>query len=842
MTARLPNLALWRIPLLVFVVAALASGSLALYLARSIEAKERAAFDADVAASTDAMRERFETTITLLRGAAGLFGASEEVTRPEFASYVERLNLRERYPGILGLGFSRRVPAGERAGLEALMRLQGMTSFRVWPEHPRDEMHSIVYLEPMDERNRAAIGFDMTTDPTRRAAMSLARDRGEAQASGPVTLVQEITADKQPGVLIYAPVYAGRGLPQTVEARRTALLGFVYSPLRLRDLLGGVSGSGIGRVDYEIFDVQEEGPPKPMLSTREADAKAARFTAERTLDVPGRTWQLRFSSRPEFESVSQHGVVPWLVPVALATSLLLAGISFVQVRARRVAEEAAEEQRRNQAALRESEERERVRSARLQQLAEASPMLNATRSLDELARAVEQVACRLLEAPAARLTLDTTAHGDAHDGSMRVPLAAGGDGGEGVLSVAARDGEPWSEHDRLLLQHLAGIASIALRNARLYAELRENDRRKDEFLATLAHELRNPLAPIRTSLEIIRRGPGTDAAERARSIAERQTRHMVRLIDDLLDVARISRGTIVLNKELVSLRAVIASAIETSQPLIDARRHELRVGSIDTAWVLNGDPTRLAQIFSNLLNNAASYTPDGGSIWIEASSTSGFVHVVVGDSGIGLAQEQLDAVFDMFVRAGPTLPSAGGLGVGLTLVRRLAQLHGGDVHARSHGVGRGSEFIVSLPLCSVERPAPERAESRPAPGSTPQRVLVVDDNRDAAESLAQLLSADGHEVRIAHDGEQALRTAEAFRPQVVLLDIGLPDLDGYEIARRLRAQRGDAVRLIAITGWGQAADRLRAREAGFDVHLVKPIDYMQLAGQLAGSDPQALSR
>ena len=214
----------------------------------------------------------------------------------------------------------------------------------------------------------------------------------------------------------------------------------------------------------------------------------------------------------------------------------------------------------------------------------------------------------------------------------------------------------------------------------------------------------------------------------------------------------------------------------------------------------------------------------------------------MGDSGVGLAQEQLDAVFDMFVRAGPSLPSAGGLGVGLTLVRRLAQLHGGEVHARSHGLGRGSEFVVSLPLSSVVRPAPEHAEGRPARDSKPQRVLVVDDNREAAESLSQLLSADGHQVRIAHDGTQALRTADAFRPQVVLLDIGLPDLDGYEIARRLRAQRGDAVRLIAITGWGQAADRQRAREAGFDLHMVKPIDYGQLAVQLAGSDPQPMSR
>jgi PAS domain S-box-containing protein len=372
---------------------------------------------------------------------------------------------------------------------------------------------------------------------------------------------------------------------------------------------------------------------------------------------------------------------------------------------------------------------------------------------------------------------------------------------------------------------------------RLADELAESDRRKTEFLATLAHELRNPLAPISNGLQLLRM-PGTDAAakERARAMMERQLRHLVRLVDDLLDIARISSGKVELKKENADLETVLASAVESSRPLLDAAHHQLDVRVAEPGLKVVADTTRLAQVVSNLLNNAAKYTPDGGRVELSARREGGDVLVSVTDSGIGIPADALPLVFEMFTQVGRTRErSQGGLGIGLALVRRLVELHGGSVTAESEGPGRGSTFTVRLPLAEPSATAaPAHGPHDAADGSPVFRVLVVDDNVDAAESLAALLELDGHETRVAHDGDAALEQARAFRPEIVFLDIGMPGKDGYQVARELRGDPGNRdTMLVALTGWGAQDDRARTKNAGFDHHLTKPAELPAVEALLA---------
>ncbi len=376
--------------------------------------------------------------------------------------------------------------------------------------------------------------------------------------------------------------------------------------------------------------------------------------------------------------------------------------------------------------------------------------------------------------------------------------------------------------------------------ARKQAEeaLQEADRRKDEFLATLAHELRNPLAPLRNGLQVMKLTRGNaEAAEQSRAMMERQLGQMVRLIDDLLDVSRISRGKITLRKERVELASVVQQAVETSRPLIDAQEHRLSVSVPPEPIYVDADVTRLAQVFANLLNNAAKYTEPGGRIALRIERQGGEAVVSVRDTGVGIPGHVLPNLFQMFMQVDRSLErSQGGLGIGLSIVKRLTEMHGGSVEARSDGHGKGSEFIVRLPVV-LSPSAGRRSEGDggAAGHGARRRILVVDDNRDAAASLAMVLRLMGNETQTAHDGLEALQVAEAFRPEIVLLDIGMPKLNGYDTARRMREQPwGRNTMLIALTGWGQEEDRRRSQEAGFDTHMTKPVDPAVLEKLLAG--------
>jgi signal transduction histidine kinase/ActR/RegA family two-component response regulator len=410
----------------------------------------------------------------------------------------------------------------------------------------------------------------------------------------------------------------------------------------------------------------------------------------------------------------------------------------------------------------------------------------------------------------------------------------------GVISTAHREIRTFSQADIDLLQAFADQAALAMRNVQLFAreqtaraEAEAANRAKDQFLALLAHELRNPLAPIVTATTLLRR-PDAPAAvvEQSAGIVARQAGNLARLLDDLLDVSRITRGRIELRPETVSIADAVTRALETTRPLVDERGQIVSVQLPATPMFVEADPTRLEQIIVNILNNASKYTPPAGHISVLASREGDEAVLRIRDTGVGIPAEMLPRIFELFVQGDQSLAhTSGGLGIGLTLVHRLVELHHGRLEASSEGPGRGSEFTIGLPLSRTET-APATAVAIPArcPASA---VLLIEDNADARQSLRTLLEQDGHRVDDAADGPSGLDRAETTRPDIVLIDIGLPRMDGYEVARRIRARRGTAPILVAITGYGRADDRRLSLEAGFDAHLTKPVTPEQLAQVLA---------
>ncbi len=512
---------------------------------------------------------------------------------------------------------------------------------------------------------------------------------------------------------------------------------------------------------------------------------------------------------------------------------------------------------------------ERHRSGLLGQVADASRSINAVLSLDSIIRVLAEEARRIIGARAAvasyipqgsdgtagravslgvesagnrarlhendslsgevsrtnrPVRMRRTSPGEDSCGWIGIPLIGHGGHNLGVLELSDKDTGDFTDEDEAILVQLAATASVGLENARLYGSLREQDQRKDEFIATLAHELRNPLAPLRTGLEILK--ISGDGDQKARDMMERQLGHMVRLVDDLMDVSRVSRGQMELKPELTTVRTVLQTAIEACSPLMASSKHELSVSLPERPLYILADPTRLSQMLGNLLNNAAKYTPQGGRIEFSAVSDDKDVILRVTDSGVGIPTEMLAKVFDLFIQVGSSLErSQGGLGIGLSLVKRLAEMHGGRVAAESAGPGLGSTFTITLPLAAEGTGEAEvSAAARESPAES-RRILVVDDNVDGAESLAMLLQLTGHETRIVHNGPDTLAAALEFGPDLVFLDIGLPGMNGYEVARCLRGNPGtEKAMLVALTGWGSDEDRRRAHEAGFDAHLAKPVD------------------
>jgi PAS domain S-box-containing protein len=425
------------------------------------------------------------------------------------------------------------------------------------------------------------------------------------------------------------------------------------------------------------------------------------------------------------------------------------------------------------------------------------------------------------------------------DQQIHTAISTGAPIREHEYRITHRDGSERHVWDRAVLVRddagqvvrMVGCTIDITERKRAERALRETDRLKDEFIATLAHELRNPLAPIRNALQILKlQSPADPDLAWNCDVIGRQVDQMVRLLEDLLDVSRITRSKLNLRKSPVTLSAVVATAVETSRPIIEACGHELIVSLPSEPVPMEADPVRLAQVFANLLNNAAKYTDRGGQIRLSAARTGHEVVVSVKDTGIGIAPEVMPRIFETFSQATPALErSQGGLGIGLSLVKGVVELHDGRIEARSDGPGKGSEFIVRLPIVApqVEAPVNPAAATSPLPRC---KIVVADDNHDAAETLGRLLRLMGNQVRTAHDGQEAVDVVETFQPDIALLDIGMPALNGYEAACRIRQQPGgNAIFLVALTGWGQEEDRRRSYQAGFNAHLVKPVDASALA-------------
>ena len=411
-------------------------------------------------------------------------------------------------------------------------------------------------------------------------------------------------------------------------------------------------------------------------------------------------------------------------------------------------------------------------------------------------------------------------------GWLAVPLVGRDGKNLGLLQLSDKVEGEFTEDDEAILVQLSQLTAVAIQNARLYQELRSNDERKDEFLAMLAHELRNPLAAINNAVKVTSMTDAKHHIDWSMGVITRQMLHLSRLIDDLMDVSRITREKIVLRRDVVEVTPILESAAATVGTLVEERKHTLAT-DIDRGglWV-DVDPTRLEQVVVNLLNNAAKYSENGGHIALTARKEAKDVVISIKDTGVGIAPEKLPEMFELFAQGDRSLArSEGGLGIGLTVVKKLVELHGGTVAASSEGPGRGSEFTIRLPATdqrTAKRPLPESPAEN---GGRRARILVVDDNVDTARGMSRLLKLLGHDVRVAHSGPEALEAASEHRPEFVLLDIGLPGMDGYEVALRLRREAfGKEAMIVAVSGYGQEEDRRRSRESGFDFHLIKPVN------------------
>jgi signal transduction histidine kinase/ActR/RegA family two-component response regulator len=875
--------------MLIAAVAAYSAGTAA-------DAGDQLEFQRAVQAVQRSVESRLAAYVAMLRAGTGLFAAHPTVSRAEFAAYVDRLDLAGEYPGTRGIGFTVRLRPDEVPAAIAAMRAEGHTGFRIWPEDPRDEYHAIVYLEPLDERNQAAIGYDMFTEPVRRAAMERARDTGDPAASSVVTLVQEIDEIKQPGFLIYVPVYWAGGTPPTVEERRRGLRGFVYSPFRTHDLLRGILGFHLEEgLHLAIYDGREPADARLLYRT-EPEPRRTRFSATAAIDVAGRPWTLAFSAPAPLVSTGQALALAILLAGAVVSGLLLA-MTRAQVRAREAAERAEDEAealfdlgnllgetlepgllgqrvvesvRRLLGGEMAVLYRADPRTGDLHLLAGVGPRVDWNRVLARgtatVGRAVAErrpvATADLLDDP--RVTLEPEARARIERSGYRAVLAVPlllEDRVFGGLAVGDRAGRTFSADETRLLQTFAQTAVLSLENARLYDEERAArreaelaSRAKDEFLAILSHELRTPLTAMFGWIRLLRGGQlPPDRQEHALAVVERNTHLQAQLIDDLLDVSRIVSGKLELDRRPVDLAGVVEESVEAVRREAEAKPLELRVALDPAGALVSGDARRLQQVTVNLLTNAVKYTPPGGRVEVRLEAGSGAARLTVADTGRGIAPELLPFVFDPFWQAeGATKRGQAGLGLGLAIVRSLVQLHGGEVTARSDGPGRGAVFTVTLPVLAVrtERIMREPAAAEAAPAAAGRtalaglRLLVVDDHADSRDLVRALLEAAGARVHTAGSVGEALGCLQKEPVDVVVTDLGMPEVDGYDFIRLLRRReeetRARPTPIVALTAFAGARDRDRALAAGFQAHVAKPVEpgrLVQVVTEVAQAAP-----
>jgi signal transduction histidine kinase/CheY-like chemotaxis protein len=699
----------WLVGITFVIVTALAGT----YVWRMSRMADRSRFLSAVEGVRSSIDYRFDTYINILRAAGGLFTAESNPSPTELREFIQHIDVQRRYPGIQGIGFSLRIGPADAAAVTARVRESEYADFRIWPDTPREEMHSIVLIEPFDARNRLALGYDMSTDPVRRVAMERARDSGEPAASGPVTLVQEVGSEKQAGFLIYVPVYSSGQVPATIAERRRQLTGYIFAPFRAEDLLSTLVAQRRPEVDFDVSDGQRQ-----LFLSGEPVANP-RFTTQRRVTVGGRSWNVRFRSR------RSSGGAPlfltfWTVLGGLLISFLLFALIRLQMKGRAQAEETAE------------------------------ALLASQRDLEQASRA------------------------------------------------------------------------------------------KDEFLATLSHELRTPMTAIigwskmmaASDLEPETLGVAIDAIQQS-------SRTQAQLIDDLLDVSRITAGKMRIEKRPLDLRNVIRIAVDTVTPVAEAKRVTLESQIGDASIHVSGDPQRLQQVAMNLMTNAVKFTPSGGKVTVELKSEGSRAVLIVTDTGQGIDAEFLPHVFERFRQADSTTTrSHTGLGLGLAIVHHLVELHGGSVTAHSDGPGHGARFRMTLPLLKGVTSIAEETADRTSSGAllAGTHILVVDDEENVRNYLATVFRRNHADVRAAASAREALAIVAEWPPDVIITDLGMPEIDGYGLFERIRAISAlDRVPVIALTAYARAEDRDRVEKAGFDLYVTKPIEPVALLRVVAGA-------
>ena len=689
----------------VFVVLTLAATQ---YVWTTTRSADRARFDNAVQATNDAISSRLNTYVNVLTGTRGLVVADPGIPRDSLRAYIRSLNVSRRYPGIQGVGVAVRIPVTSIAELEAEMRRGGYPEFHVWPTPAREEVMPIVLLEPQDRRNRAAMGYDMWSEPIRRNAMMRARDSGRPSASQPLELVQEIEAEKQKGFVIYTPLYATGTTPPTREQRRDALVGFIYAPFRAADLLEGIFGTQEKpEVGFTIHDRGELLYATPGLPAN------PRFTETRRGQLGGRVWTIRWVSRREGYGVAMLSAAGTFLG-GMIIAVLLFSLIRVQMRAREQAEATTERLRTSEAALQR--------------------------------------------------------------------------------------------------------ANVA----------------KDEFLATLSHELRTPMTAIMGWSQMLGEEEELDDPTRAMAIdAIRKSANVqAQLIDDLLDVSRITAGKMMIEPEPVELAHVVQAAIDTVRSAAEAKKVALS-SQIATGLWANGDERRLQQIVWNLLTNAVKFTPEGGSVFVELREETTTAVIDVRDTGQGIDPAFMPHIFERFRQAdsSTTRPHMG-LGLGLAIVRHLVELHGGTISAESKGEGRGSTFRVRLPLLrDREMWVEEEAEPVAEDALRGVRVLVVDDDEEVRNFVTAVFRNAGAEVRNAPAARPALDVLEEWPADVVLSDLAMPGADGFDLLHWIRSSNHERVRtlpVVALTAFAMPEDRQRVMEGGFQGFVAKPVEPARL--------------
>jgi signal transduction histidine kinase/ActR/RegA family two-component response regulator len=719
------------VPYLVLIVVLTATFTTGFYLYRSAEASDAVRFENRTIRIQNAIRQRLETYIAMLLGGKGLFAAAPLLSRDGFRKYVEGLDLVDRYPGIQGIGFSERIASHDLESALARIRRE-FPHFNIWPHDARPEYHTIVYLEPLDRRNRAALGFDMYTEPARRTAMQQAVDTGLPSVSGKVTLVQEIDETKQAGFLIYVPLYRNAVTPPTVDERRRQLSGFIYSPFRVDDFLRGLLGSAAEPdVDFQVYDENPE--PAHLLHTSnglQANilSSNSRWRTASTIAILGHRWTLVVVSRPEFELDSSRRLALW---VLLGGSIL------------------------------------------------AFALYALTRS-------------------------ESLAHARAEQRTIELNLS------ERAL------------RESVVREHAAREEAEAA------------SRVKDEFLATLSHELRTPLTPMLGWTHILRRQSDPATTEKGLEVIERSIRTQLGLIDELLDVSRIVTGKLHLTLVPMLIHAAVSMAIESMRPIAVAKNIILETDLDASPCRTFADPERLQRIILNLLSNAIKFTPPGGKIQVSLKHTHEDAWLRIADSGQGISREFLPFIFDRFRQAdSSTTRLHGGLGLGLSIVKSLVNLHGGTITAESAGSGLGSIFTVRLPLRELPPRTNLGSQQVAASNRIDAQVLLVEDDADSRETFCFALRHHGATVRTATSAGEALDVLKSYRPDVLISDIAMPKMDGIEFLQHLRAaeqERGLApLPAIALTAHAGEEDRDRILAAGFQIHLPKPVDASTLA-------------